>query len=75
MIKLFSSLLALFNKVAELFQQQRLIEAGKAEAVAEQTKETVDVIRKAELARDDVRRDVDAVASTDGLPDDGFRRD
>lgn len=75
MVKFLTALFALFNKVAELFQQERLMRAGKAEAIAEQAKETADVTHKATIARDDVRRATADVVSTDGLPDDGFRRD
>lgn len=75
MLKILSSLFTLFQKFAEIFQQERLLRAGRAEAIAEQTKETVDAINKASEARDDVRSAVADVVSTDGLPDDGFRRD
>lgn len=75
MLKFLSSLFAIFQKVAELFQQQRLLNAGRAEAIAEQTKETVDAISKADQVRDDVRRDLSGIVTTDSLPDDGFRRD
>ena len=75
MLKFLSSLFAVFHKVAELFQQERLIRAGRAEVIAEQAKETADVVHKADQVRDDVRDDLRDIVSTDGLPDDGFRRD
>ena len=75
MLKLLSSLLAIFQKFAEIFQQERLLRAGRAEAIAQQTKETIDAINQANQARDDVRSSTADVISTDGLPDDGFRRD
>jgi hypothetical protein len=75
MLMILSNFFALLRKLAEIFQQTRLLNAGRAEAIAEQTKETTDAILKANEVRDSVHAANAGVVSTDGLPDDGFRRD
>lgn len=75
MLSLLSNLLKVILKFASIFQQTRQAQAGKAEVIAQQAKETADAIQKAEQARADVRASTDSIVSTDGLPDDGFRRD
>ena len=74
-LNLLSGLFGLFGKIAELFQQRQLIDAGKAEAKADQLQEVVDEIAEASAVRADVARANAGVDVTSSLPDDGFRRD
>jgi len=74
-LKLLTGIFGLFGKIAELIQQRQLINAGKAEAKADQLQEVVNEIAEASTVRADTARANAGIDVTSELPDDGFRRD
>lgn len=74
-LNLLAGLFGLLGKIAELFQQRQLINAGKAEAKVDQLQENTHEIAAAREVRADVARANADINVTSELPDDGFRRD
>lgn len=74
-LKIITAILTLLNKAADIWRQKQQLDAGQAQQEAANAKETLDAIAKANEARDRTRRDDSGAASTNELPDDGFRRD
>lgn len=75
MLSLFKGLLSLFNAVAEMFSRKQMMDAGAAiNEVKNVQAEVTDMARAVEV-RAAVRAADIHTDSTDGLPDDGFRRD
>ncbi len=75
MIELIKLILAAVAKFFGWQDDTRMLNAGNAEQKAADAEETVNEIVKAQTARDDARKSTGTAASTDELPDDGFRRD
>ena len=73
-----SFLSALFKALSGIFgwlQQNQLIKAGEAGAVAKQLEKNNHDVEVAIQAREETRARSAAVPVSDSLPDDGFRRD
>ena len=75
MLTFLKGLLTALGEIFGFFKQNQLIEAGVDKVEAEQGKASVDVLIRAEKARDEARDMAAATPVTDSLPNDGHRRD
>ena len=67
-IKLISLALRLLANLTDVWREQRLLEAGQAEATADALRNANERVRRAMAARD-------AIGDTPSDPDDPYRRD
>jgi hypothetical protein len=72
-MSILGSALDIIDKVFSYFSNKQLIDAGKAEIIAQSVKDQNDALQIAQTARDNVA--VDLARNADGLHvDDGFKR-
>lgn len=69
------SLLSLLSAVADMFRQRQMLDAGRAIEEAKDATTELDAVTRGTAARDATAHADRNVDTTDGLPDDGFRRD
>ena len=72
---LFSGLFKFLGGLFSFLQQNQLVTAGQDKEIAKNSQAEVEAIEDGIKARDEARAANAAIPSTDGLPDDGFRRD
>lgn len=74
-VSLIKSIILFIAELLSLVKLNEFKKAGANEVVIEQKNLEEKIIKDADVIRKEVAADVSAVAATDSLPDDGFRRD
>ncbi len=74
-LNFFKTVFSALSEIFGFFKQNQLIQAGEDKVVAKQATKEIEIVIKANEAREDARADAGTILDSDVLPDDGFRRD